>query len=138
MHPSPDCPLSSALIPTPMRKSNSRNAQAVLVSSMWLQCGTSRFVFPWCIYIRRGLMICVQTLVVARGPKFMKAFRAYEQQVQSHAQAQASSSHTQPVGASTSATHPAPGTAAAQPPPISWWAHIVLFLCCTSPHANGR
>ncbi|KAG2753745.1 hypothetical protein P692DRAFT_201784823, partial [Suillus brevipes Sb2] len=79
-----------------------------------------------------------QTLVVARGPKFMKAFRAHLQQTQSHAQAQASSSHTQPVGASTSATHPAPGTAAAQPPPISWWAHIVLFLCCTSPHANGR
>ncbi|KAG2744028.1 WD40 repeat-like protein, partial [Suillus brevipes Sb2] len=79
-----------------------------------------------------------QTLVVARGPMFMKAFRAYEQQTQSHAQAQASSSHTQLVGASTSATHPAPGTAAAQPPPISWWAHVVLFLCCTSAHANGR
>ncbi|KIK45764.1 hypothetical protein CY34DRAFT_495835 [Suillus luteus UH-Slu-Lm8-n1] len=79
-----------------------------------------------------------QTLVVARGPKFMKAFRAHLQQSQSHAQAQASSSHTQPADASTSATHPAPGTAAAQPPPIPWWAHIVLFLCCTSPHAESR
>ncbi|KIK45778.1 hypothetical protein CY34DRAFT_496410 [Suillus luteus UH-Slu-Lm8-n1] len=79
-----------------------------------------------------------QTLVVARGPKFMKAFRAYVQQSQSHAQAQASSSHTQPVSASTSATPSAPGTAAAQPSPIPWWAYIVLFLCCTSPHANGR
>ncbi|KIK45762.1 hypothetical protein CY34DRAFT_801228 [Suillus luteus UH-Slu-Lm8-n1] len=78
-----------------------------------------------------------QTLVVARGPNFMKALRAHLRQSQSHAQAQASSSHTQPTGASTSATHPAPGTAAAQPPPIRWWAHIVLFLCCTSPHANG-
>ncbi|KIK45760.1 hypothetical protein CY34DRAFT_495923 [Suillus luteus UH-Slu-Lm8-n1] len=79
-----------------------------------------------------------QALVVARGPKFMKAFRAHLQQSQSHAQAQASSSHTQPVGASTSATHPAPGTAAAQPPSIRWWTHIVLFLCCTSPHAEGH
>ncbi|KAG1730722.1 hypothetical protein EDD22DRAFT_852970 [Suillus occidentalis] len=78
-----------------------------------------------------------QTLVVARGPNFMKALRAHLRQSQSHAQAQASSSHTQPVGASTSATHPAPGTAAAQPPPIPWWGHIVLFLCCTSPHAEG-
>ncbi|KAG2753741.1 hypothetical protein P692DRAFT_20226192 [Suillus brevipes Sb2] len=78
-----------------------------------------------------------QTLVVARGPMFMKAFRAHLQQSQSHAQAQGSSSHTQPVGASTSATPP-PGTAAAQSPPIPWWTHIVLFLCCTSPHAEGR
>jgi hypothetical protein len=36
-----------------MRKLNSHNAQAVLVSSMWLQCGTDRYVslvhlhFPW-------------------------------------------------------------------------------------------
>ncbi|KIK45717.1 hypothetical protein CY34DRAFT_493387 [Suillus luteus UH-Slu-Lm8-n1] len=74
-----------------------------------------------------------QTLVVARGPKFMKALRAHLQQSQSHAQAQASSSHTQPVDASTSATPPASGTAAAQSPPIQWWAQIVLFLCCASP-----
>ncbi|KAG1758389.1 hypothetical protein EDD22DRAFT_1052536 [Suillus occidentalis] len=59
-----------------------------------------------------------QTLVVARGPKFMKAFRAHLQQSQSHAKAQASSSHTQPVDASTSATPPAPGTEAAQSPPV--------------------
>ncbi|KAG1802549.1 WD40-repeat-containing domain protein [Suillus subaureus] len=77
-----------------------------------------------------------QTLVVARGPKFKKAKRAYEQQTQSHGQVQASSSHTQPV--STSATPPAPGTttagaAAAQSPPIPWRAQIVLFLCCASP-----
>ncbi|KAG2751533.1 WD40 repeat-like protein [Suillus brevipes Sb2] len=79
-----------------------------------------------------------QALVVARGPKFMKALRAHLQQSQSHAQAQASSLHVQFANASTSATHPVPGTAAPQPPPpIPWWAHIVLFLCCTSPHANG-
>ncbi|KIK43473.1 hypothetical protein CY34DRAFT_710664 [Suillus luteus UH-Slu-Lm8-n1] len=78
-----------------------------------------------------------QALVVARGPQFEKAKRAYEQ-AQLHAQAQALSSHTQPADASTSAT-PAPGTAAAQPPPIQWWAQIVLFLCCASPsHANGH
>ncbi|KAG2738128.1 hypothetical protein P692DRAFT_201798607, partial [Suillus brevipes Sb2] len=59
-----------------------------------------------------------RTLVVARGPMFMKAFRAHLQQTQSHAQAQASSSHTQSVGASMSATPPASGTTAAQPPPI--------------------
>ncbi|KAG2737277.1 hypothetical protein P692DRAFT_201875073 [Suillus brevipes Sb2] len=90
-----------------------------LVSSKWLQCGTDRYA-----------------LVVARGPQFEKAKRAYEQ-AQLHAQAQALSSHTQPADTSTSAT-PAPGTAAAQPP-IQWWAQIVLFLCCASPsHANGH
>ncbi|KAG2737622.1 WD40 repeat-like protein, partial [Suillus brevipes Sb2] len=79
-----------------------------------------------------------QALVVARGPLFEKAKRAYEQ-AQLHAQAQASSSHTQPADASTSTTHPAPATAAAQPPPISWWAQIVLFLCCAHPrYANGH
>ncbi|KAG2748764.1 hypothetical protein P692DRAFT_20833975, partial [Suillus brevipes Sb2] len=79
-----------------------------------------------------------QVLVVARGPKFMKAFRAYEQ-ARLQAQAQASSSHTQPAGASTSTTPPAPATAAAQPPPISWWTQIVLFLCCAHPrYANGH
>ncbi|KAG1730723.1 hypothetical protein EDD22DRAFT_400136 [Suillus occidentalis] len=78
-----------------------------------------------------------QALVVARGPQFEKARRAYEQ-AKLHAQTQASSSHAQPADASTSATHPAPGTAVAQPPPIRWWVHIVLFLCCTSPHAEGR
>jgi hypothetical protein len=91
------------------------------------------------LFNRRGLMISVQTLVVARGPKFMKAFRAHLQQSQSHAQAQASSSHTQPADASTFTTHPAPVIAAAQPKPISWWAHIVLFLCCAHPpYANGH
>ncbi|KAG1870904.1 hypothetical protein F4604DRAFT_855900 [Suillus subluteus] len=80
-----------------------------------------------------------QALVVARGPQYKKAKRAYEQQTQSHGQAQASSSHTQPADTSTSVTPPAPGTAAAQPPPISWWARVVLFLCCASPpHANGH
>jgi hypothetical protein len=139
MNLSPDCHHSSALNPPPARKLNSCNAQAILLSSKWLQCGTSRYVSPWCIYNRYSVMISVQTLVVARGPKFMKAFRAHLQQSQSHAKAQASSSHTQPVDASTSVTPPAPGTAAAQPPPIRWWAHIVLFLCCVSPpHANGR
>ncbi|KAG2753691.1 hypothetical protein P692DRAFT_20677459, partial [Suillus brevipes Sb2] len=77
-----------------------------------------------------------QALVVARGPQFEKAKRAHEQ-AQLHAQAQASSSHSQPADASTSATHPAPGTTAAQPPHIPWWAQIVLFLCCASPHPNG-
>ncbi|KIK33007.1 hypothetical protein CY34DRAFT_813916 [Suillus luteus UH-Slu-Lm8-n1] len=79
-----------------------------------------------------------QALVVARGPQFEKAKRAYEQ-AQLHAQVQASSSQTQPADASTPTTHPAPATAAAQPPPISWWAQIVLFLCCAyPPHANGH
>ncbi|KAG1831653.1 hypothetical protein DFJ58DRAFT_848188 [Suillus subalutaceus] len=49
-----------------------------------------------------------QTLVVARGPQFEKAKRAYEQQTQSHRQAQASSSHNQPADASTSTTPSAP------------------------------
>ncbi|KAG1734365.1 hypothetical protein EDD22DRAFT_852510 [Suillus occidentalis] len=60
-----------------------------------------------------------KALVVARGPQFKKAKRAYEQ-AQLHAQAQPSSSQTQPADASTSTAHPAPVTAAAQPPPISW------------------
>ncbi|KAG1759779.1 hypothetical protein EDD22DRAFT_124337 [Suillus occidentalis] len=78
-----------------------------------------------------------QALVVARGPQFEKAKRAYEQ-AKLDAQAQALSSHTQPADASTSVTT-APGTAAAQPPPIQWWAQILLFLCCASPsHANGH
>ncbi|KAG2032338.1 WD40-repeat-containing domain protein [Suillus americanus] len=87
-----------------------------------------------------------QTLVVARGPKFAKAKRAYEQQTQSHSQTQASSSHAQSAGVLTSTTPPAPGTstttadaATPQSPPITWWAQIVLFLCCASPpHADGR
>ncbi|KAG2094022.1 uncharacterized protein F5147DRAFT_720158 [Suillus discolor] len=81
-----------------------------------------------------------QSLVVARGPNFMKAKRAYdEQQTQLHGPAHASSSHTQPASASTSATPSAPGTTVTQPPYIPWWAQIVLFLCCaSSPHANGR
>ncbi|KAG2746429.1 hypothetical protein P692DRAFT_20739911, partial [Suillus brevipes Sb2] len=73
-----------------------------------------------------------QALFVARGPKFEKAKRAYEQQ-KLHAQAQASSSHTQPANTSTSATPPAQGTAATQSPPIPWWAQVVLFLCCAFP-----
>ncbi|KAG2032333.1 hypothetical protein BDR03DRAFT_1015294 [Suillus americanus] len=83
-----------------------------------------------------------QTVVVARGPKFEKAKRAYEQQTQSHDQAQGSSSHAQ--FASTSAIPPAPGTTTAgvatpQSLPITWWTQIVLFLCCASPpHANGH
>ncbi|KAG1802550.1 uncharacterized protein BJ212DRAFT_996901 [Suillus subaureus] len=51
-----------------------------------------------------------QTLVVARGPKFEKAKRAYEQQTQSHGRTQASLSHVQHADASTSTTPPAPGT----------------------------
>ncbi|KAG1738580.1 hypothetical protein EDD22DRAFT_1053579 [Suillus occidentalis] len=79
-----------------------------------------------------------QALVVARGPQFEKAKRAHEQ-ARLHAQYQASSSHTQPADASTSTTHPTPMTTAAQPPPISWWAQIVLFLCCAyPPHTNGH
>ncbi|KAG2748056.1 hypothetical protein P692DRAFT_20936241, partial [Suillus brevipes Sb2] len=79
-----------------------------------------------------------QVLFVARGPQFEKAKRAYEQ-AQLHAQAQASSSHTQSADASTSMTPRAPATAAAQPPPIPWWAQIVLFLCCAHPrYANGH
>ncbi|KAG1734370.1 hypothetical protein EDD22DRAFT_361068 [Suillus occidentalis] len=79
-----------------------------------------------------------QALVVARGPQFEKAKRAYEQ-ARLHAQTQASSSHTQPADASTSTTHPAPVTTASQPPPISWWAQIVLFLCCFDPQdVNGH
>ncbi|KAG1884687.1 hypothetical protein F4604DRAFT_1919156 [Suillus subluteus] len=82
-----------------------------------------------------------QTLVVAQGPKFEKAKRAYEQQTQSHSQAQVLSSHTQL--ASTPMIPPAPGATTAcvattQSPPITWWAQTVLFLCCASPpHANG-
>ncbi|KAG2032336.1 WD40-repeat-containing domain protein [Suillus americanus] len=82
-----------------------------------------------------------QTLVVARGPKFEKAKRVYEQQTQSHGQAQAPSSHAHL--ASTSPIPPVPGTTTAgaatpQSLPITWWAQTVLFLCCASPpHANG-
>lgn len=72
-----------------------------------------------------------QTLVVARGPHFQKAKRAYEQRTQLHSQAQASSSHTEPATASISAMPPAPTcTAAVQPLVIQWWTKIVLFLCC--------
>jgi hypothetical protein len=94
-------------------------------------------MYPWCVYNHCGSMISVQALVVARGPQFEKAKRAYEQ-AKLDAQAQALSSHTQPADALASVT-PAPGTAAAQPPPIQWWAEIVLFLCCASPsHANAH
>jgi hypothetical protein len=94
-------------------------------------------MYPWSVYNYCVSMIFVQALVVARGPQFEKAKRAYEQ-AQLRAQAQALSSHTQPTDASASAT-PAPGTAAAQPKPIPWWAQIVLFLCCAHPpHANGH
>ncbi|KAG2064336.1 WD40 repeat-like protein [Suillus decipiens] len=75
-------------------------------------------------------------LVVAQGPRFKKAKREYEQKTQSHSQSQALSSHVQPVNGSTSTSPPAPGTAAPQPPPISWWAQIVLFICCV--HTNGH
>ncbi|KAG1788519.1 hypothetical protein EV424DRAFT_1628186 [Suillus variegatus] len=86
-----------------------------------------------------------QSLVVARGPNFMKAKRAYEQ-TQSHGQAQASSSHSQPTDASRPAVPPVPGastttsgTAVAQSLLIQWWTQIVLFLCCVSPsHANSH
>jgi hypothetical protein len=85
-------------------------------------------------------------LVVAQGPQFKKAKRAYEQQTQLHGQAQASSSHTQPVDTSTSAIPPASGTSTTtagatttQSLPIPWWSQIVLFLCCaSSQHANGH
>ncbi|KAG1824095.1 hypothetical protein EV424DRAFT_737479 [Suillus variegatus] len=79
-----------------------------------------------------------QTLVVARGPYFQKAKRAYEQQTQLHSQAQASSSHTEPATASMYAMRPAPAcTAAAQPLVIEWWTKIVLFLCCCASPANS-
>ncbi|KAG2359756.1 WD40-repeat-containing domain protein [Suillus spraguei] len=71
-------------------------------------------------------------LVVAQGPQFKRAKRAYEQKVQSQGQTQASSSHSQPVSGSTSVSPPAPGAAAAQPPPISWWTQTVMFICCIS------
>ncbi|KAG1783116.1 hypothetical protein EV702DRAFT_1191554 [Suillus placidus] len=148
MYSSAGCPHSSALNPTPTKESNFRNAQVVIALSKWPQYGTSRYGSPWCIYNRRGLMISVQALVVARGPKYEKAISAYQQQTQSHCQAQASTSHAQPADASTSTTPPAPGTTTTtttagattpQSPPIPWWAQIVLFLCCASPpHANGH
>jgi hypothetical protein len=72
-----------------------------------------------CVYNRHDLIISVQALVVARGPEYMKAKQAYEQQ------AQASSSRTCPIDSTTTT-----GAAVAQSPPISWWARIVLFLCC--------
>ncbi|KAG2139122.1 WD40-repeat-containing domain protein [Suillus bovinus] len=82
-----------------------------------------------------------QALFVARGPKFKRARREYERQNQ----AQASSSRIQPAHASTLATPPASGTstttagaATPQSPPIPWWAQIVLFICCASPHINGH
>ncbi|KAG2034644.1 WD40-repeat-containing domain protein [Suillus americanus] len=82
-----------------------------------------------------------QTLVVARGPQFEKAKRAYERQTQLHGQAQVSSSHTQPADASPSAIplgSTTVGTVVAQSPPVQWWAWIVLFLCCAHPsHTNG-
>ncbi|KAG2094051.1 uncharacterized protein F5147DRAFT_720293 [Suillus discolor] len=85
-----------------------------------------------------------QSLVVARGPNFMKAKRAYEQ-TQSHGQAQASSSHNQPADASIFVTPPTPdashataGTAAAHSL-LSQWVRVVLFLCCVTPsHASGH
>ncbi|KAG2096298.1 WD40-repeat-containing domain protein [Suillus discolor] len=87
-----------------------------------------------------------QALFVARGPNFKRAKRAYEQRTESHAQAQASSSGTQPTHASTLATPPIPGTkptttgaATPQSPPIPWWSQLVLFLCCAyPPHANSH
>jgi hypothetical protein len=137
MHSSAGCPHSSAFNPTQLKKSNS---QAALMLSKWLQCETRRYVSPSCIYDRRDLIIYVQPLVVAQGLQFKKAKRAYEQQIQSHGQAQVSSLYTQFAGASTSAIPPAlgPGTttagaAAAQLQPIPWWSQIVLFLCCASP-----
>ncbi|KAG1796002.1 WD40-repeat-containing domain protein [Suillus plorans] len=77
-----------------------------------------------------------QSLVVARGPNFMKAKRANEQ----------TQSHSQPTDASRPATPPVPGastttagTAVAQSLLIQWWTQIVLFLCCVSPsHANSH
>ncbi|KAG2055262.1 WD40 repeat-like protein [Suillus hirtellus] len=86
-----------------------------------------------------------QSLVVARGPNFMKAKRAYEQ-TQSHGQAQASSPHSQPTDASRPAIPPVPGastttagTAVKQSLLIQWWTQIVLFLCCVSlSHANSH
>ncbi|KAG1881875.1 quinon protein alcohol dehydrogenase-like superfamily [Suillus tomentosus] len=87
-----------------------------------------------------------QSLVVAWRPNFKKAKRAYEQRTNSHTQAQASSSGTQPAHILTLATPPVPGTntttigaATSQSPPIPWWSQIVLFLCCASPpHANSH
>ncbi|KAG2753644.1 hypothetical protein P692DRAFT_20870503 [Suillus brevipes Sb2] len=49
--PSPVCPHSSAPNPTPTKKSDSRNAQAILVSSRWLQCGTGRL---WLLLMARN------------------------------------------------------------------------------------
>ncbi|KAG2096333.1 uncharacterized protein F5147DRAFT_391262 [Suillus discolor] len=87
-----------------------------------------------------------QSLVVTRRPNCKKAKRAYEQRNKLHAQAQASSSGTQPAHVSTLATPPVPGTntttigaATSQSQPIPWWGQIVLFLCCASPpHANSH
>ncbi|KAG2151669.1 quinon protein alcohol dehydrogenase-like superfamily [Suillus bovinus] len=87
-----------------------------------------------------------QTLVVARGPNFMKSKRAYdEQQSKLHDQAQPSSSHTQPTNTSQSATLPASGantttvgTTATRSLAIRLWTEVVLFLCCASQsHANS-
>ncbi|KAG2746846.1 hypothetical protein P692DRAFT_20876141, partial [Suillus brevipes Sb2] len=81
-----------------------------------------------------------QALYVAPRPEREKA--KYMQQQQS--QAQALLSQTQPTDASMPATPPATssttsGAANTRPPPIPFWARLVLFLCCASPpHADGH
>ncbi|KAG2108062.1 uncharacterized protein F5147DRAFT_696538, partial [Suillus discolor] len=57
---------------------------------------------------RRGCSAGQAEFGCCSGPNFRKAKRAYEQQTKSHAQAQASSSGTQPAHASTLATPSVP------------------------------
>ncbi|KIK31607.1 hypothetical protein CY34DRAFT_19756 [Suillus luteus UH-Slu-Lm8-n1] len=76
-----------------------------------------------------------QALFVARRPESDKARDRHQHHKPSHGQ---HGQNQASAATSTSAMPPAPGK---QSRPISFWAHIILFLCCASPlrdNANDR
>ncbi|KAG2753934.1 hypothetical protein P692DRAFT_20870064 [Suillus brevipes Sb2] len=77
-----------------------------------------------------------QALFVARRPESDKAHHRRQQHKPSHGQSGRMSQNPSSAATQTSAMPPAPGK---QSRPISFWAHIILFLCCASPsRANAN
>ncbi|KAG2343289.1 WD40 repeat-like protein [Suillus weaverae] len=65
--------------------------------------------------------------IFSRGPPIVEVAAVQDRKPLAVAPRQVQDrSHTRPPGTT------APGATPAQSPPIPWWAHVVLFLCCTS------
>ncbi|KAG2340200.1 hypothetical protein BDR05DRAFT_559059 [Suillus weaverae] len=159
-------PHSSALNLTPMKNSNSRNAQCVFMLSKWLQCGTGRY---YLLLRRRNplslivLLHRVQNLRIFTTRLTVGSSRAFsllrvtstprcQCTIDTAAWSIARSGPDSSVVTADSACRPldamptasnihatAPVAATAQPRLLPLRTRFVLFLCCASPpHADGH